>query len=255
MELAQVEVSQLASFSQLVVPQYTSSCLDQAVQLARQTLAAESCGEEILMEVVDEFVRGMELLSNAPQRITVFGAARCSEEQDWYALGREVGKAVAEAGYTVLTGGGPGLMEAANRGAADAEGYSIGFNIELPFEQKPNLYLNEVLDFKHFFVRKALLRWETSAIIALPGGFGTFDELFETLTLRQTHKMPDIPIVLIGREFWSPLLEFLQRSPEAEGFVSHDDISGLVVFDTADEALRYIKQYHAAKEMPAALAA
>ena len=218
-----------------------------AVQLARETVAIEAPGaeknQEFLMEVVDEFVNGLALLSTAPQRITVFGAARCTEDREWYRVGREVGRAIAEAGYAVLTGGGPGLMEAANRGAVEADGYSIGFNILLPFEQEPNPYLNAVVDFKHFFVRKALLRWESTALIALPGGFGTFDELFETLTLRQTGKMPDIPIVLVGKDFWSPLLEFLTKSPEAQGFVSHGDIEGVALVDSGEEALRYIEEY------------
>src|SRR5579883_1751674 len=163
-------------------------------------------GSELLhaLRIFREFVTGFRALHFVGPCVTVFGSARFGEQSPYYALGRAVGAELARAGFTVMTGGGPGLMEAANRGAWEAGGQSIGCNIELPKEQKPNPYLHRWLTFRHFFVRKVMLVKYSFAFVALPGGFGTLDEVFETATLMQTHKMREFPLVLMGVRFWEP---------------------------------------------------
>src|SRR5581483_2455276 len=141
---------------------------------------------------------------------TIFGSARFKEEHPYYALARDAGRRIAQDGFTVMTGGGPGVMEAANRGAKEAGGRSVGCNIELPLEQRPNAYLDRWITFRHFFVRKMMLVKYSYAFIALPGGFGTLDEIFEVVTLIQTGKIKQFPLVLLGRDYWRPLQEFLR---------------------------------------------
>ena len=155
-------------------------------------------------------MRGFRKLHFVGPCVTVFGSARFTADHAYYVLAREVGQRLARAGFTVMTGGGPGIMEAANRGAKEAGGYSVGCNIELPQEQKPNPYLDRWITFRHFFVRKLMLVKYSYAFIALPGGFGTLDEIFETATLIQTDKIKDFPLVLVGKEYWRPLLDFLR---------------------------------------------
>ena len=167
--------------------------------------------------------------------VTVFGSARFGEDHPYYALGREVGARLAKVGFTVMTGGGPGIMEAANRGARESGGRSIGCNIELPQEQKPNRYLDRWITFRHFFVRKY-----SYAFIALPGGFGTLDEIFEVATLIQTGKIRGFPVVLMGREFWHPLLEFLGSRLVAEQAVAPGDVARFLVTDSPAEAVEAI---------------
>jgi hypothetical protein len=163
--------------------------------------------------------------------VTVFGSSRFGADHPYYSVARELGARLAKAGFTVVTGGGPGLMEAANRGAQEAGGLSIGCNIELPREQHPNAYLDRWLTFRHFFVRKVMLVKYSYAFVALPGGFGTLDELFETATLEQTGKLRDFPLVLVGREFWTPLIEFLQTLVAA-GTIDAADVARLRVLDS-----------------------
>jgi len=170
----------------------------------------------------------------------VFGSARFGEEHPYYALGREIGARLARAGFTVMTGGGPGIMEAANRGARESGGRSIGCNIELPQEQKPNRYLDRWITFRHFFVRKLMLVKYSYAFVALPGGFGTLDEIFEVATLVQTGKIRGFPIVLIGREFWEPLLEFVRSRLVAEQAVALEDAARFLVTDSPAEAVEAI---------------
>src|SRR5437660_446463 len=156
-----------------------------------------------------EFIKGFRALHFVGPCVTVFGSARFSDDHPVYDLARRTGALLARAGFTVMTGGGPGVMEAANRGAKDVGGRSIGCNIRLPQEQKPNPYLDKWITFRYFFVRKVMLVKYSYAFIALPGGFGTLDEIFETATLIQTAKIRDFPMVLMGRDFWQPLLDFL----------------------------------------------
>ena len=164
---------------------------------------------EEALRIFWELMQGFRSLHFVGPCVTVFGSARFQEDHRYYVLARDVGARLSKAGFTVMTGGGPGLMEAANRGAKDAGGYSIGCNIELPEEQQPNPYLDRWVTFRHFFVRKLMLVKYSYAFIALPGGFGTLDEIFEVATLIQTRKIKEFPLVLVGEEFWHPLLDFL----------------------------------------------
>src|SRR5262252_5987902 len=157
-----------------------------------------------------ELLGGFRALHFVGPCVTVFGSARFKEDHPYYEIAREVGRGLARSGFTVMTGGGPGVMEAANRGAREAGGRSIGCNIELPQEQKPNAYLDRWITFRHFFVRKVMLVKYSYAFVALPGGFGTLGEIFETATLIQTHKIRDFPLILVVKDFWRPLLDFLR---------------------------------------------
>ncbi len=187
-----------------------------------------------------ELLRGFRTLHFVGPCVTVFGSARFREDHPHYALAREVGACLARAGFTVLTGGGPGLMEAANRGAREVGGRSIGCNIELPVEQKPNSYLDRWITFRHFFVRKLMLVKYSYAFFAMPGGFGTLDELFELITLIQTGKVRDFPVVLMGREYWRPLLAFFRDRLVAEHTIDPNDADRLLVTDSAEEAVKAI---------------
>ena len=184
-----------------------------------------------------EFIRGFRALHFLGPCVTVFGSARFREEHPYYQLAREMGSRLARAGFTVMTGGGPGIMEAANRGAKEAGGMSVGVNITLPHEQKPNDYLDHWITFRYFFVRKVMLIKYSYAFIALPGGFGTLDEIFELAVLIQTEKIKRFPIVLIGRDFWEPLIEFLRERPLAEGTISAADLHLLQVTDEIEETI------------------
>jgi uncharacterized protein (TIGR00730 family) len=192
------------------------------------------------VRILVEFVRGFRALHFVGPCVTVFGSARFKEDHPYYVLGREVGRELARAGFTVMTGGGPGIMEAANRGAKEVGGRSVGCNIELPAEQKPNPYLDRWITFHHFFVRKVMLVKYSYAFIALPGGFGTLDEIFETATLVQTGKIREFPIVLVGHDFWEPLVEFLRSRPLAAGTIGQEDVERLVVTDSPAQVARSV---------------
>ncbi len=187
-----------------------------------------------------ELVRGFRALHFVGPCVTVFGSARFQENHRYYSVARELGAELAGAGFTVMTGGGSGVMEAANRGAKDAGGHSIGINIELPQEQEPNAYLDRWITFRHFFVRKVMLVKYSYAFVALPGGFGTLDEIFETITLIQTGKIQDFPLVLIGVDFWQPLMDFLHDRLAAEGTIDPRDEHRLMLTDSPAEAVRAI---------------
>jgi len=189
-----------------------------------------------------EFLRGFRALHFIGPCVTVFGSARFTEIHPYYRMARQVGAELAKAGFTVMTGGGPGIMEAANRGAKDVGGRSIGCNIVLPLEQKPNAYLDEWITFRYFFVRKVMLVKYSFAFIALPGGFGTLDEIFETATLIQTAKIREFPVVLMGKEFWHPLLEFLSERLVKARTIDPVDLERLIVTDSAEEAVQAITE-------------
>jgi uncharacterized protein (TIGR00730 family) len=190
--------------------------------------------------IAAEFVRGFRALHFVGPCVTVFGSARFPESHRWYAMAREVGAALAGHGFTVLTGGGPGIMEAANRGAREAGGRSIGCNIELPMEQRPNPYLDRFIDFRYFFVRKVMLVKYSHAFFVLPGGFGTMDELFEVGTLIQTRKILRFPVVLMGRDFYGPILSVLRDRFLADGTVSPEDLDYALLTDSVDEAMEHL---------------
>jgi uncharacterized protein (TIGR00730 family) len=188
-----------------------------------------------------EYIRGYRTMHFVGPCVTVFGSARFTEDQPYYRLAQEVGRRLAQAGFTVMTGGGPGIMEAANRGAREGGGLSVGCNIKLAFEQKPNPYLDRWLTFDHFSVRKTLLIKYSYAFIAMPGGYGTLDELFETLTLIQTGKIQEFPLVLMGTEFWQPMLEFFKIRLLADHTVDPSDVDRILVTDSPAEAVEAIR--------------
>jgi len=189
-----------------------------------------------------QFIKGFRNLHFIGPSITVFGSARFKEDHPYYILAREFGKRIAESGFTTMTGGGPGIMEAANRGAFENNGKSIGCNIQLPFEQKINPYVQKSVTFEHFFVRKVLLVKYSYAFIIMPGGFGTMDELFEILTLVQTKSVTNFPIVLFGSEYFRQLTESIEWM-EQQGTISKGDTKLLLVTDSVDEAMNYIGNY------------
>jgi len=201
-------------------------------------------GSELLrlVRITREFFHGFRGLQKAGPCVTVFGSARFPEGNPYYEMAREVGRGLAREGFTVLTGGGPGIMEAANRGAREAGGRSIGCNIQLPKEQKPNPYLDQWLEFRHFFVRKVMLVKYSYAFVTLPGGFGTLDEIFETSVLVQTGKILEFPLILMGREFWTPLIDFLQSRLVANGTISPNDPDLWTVTDDPEEAVEQIRR-------------
>src|SRR5580658_2759826 len=184
-----------------------------------------------------ECLKGFRTLHFVGPCVTVFGSARFKEDHPYYLLARRLGARLAEAGFTVMTGGGPGLMEAANRGAKEAGGYSVGSNIELPSEQKPNAYLDRWIEFPYFFVRKLMLLKYSYAFIAMPGGFGTLDEIFETAVQIQTGKMPGFPMVLLGKNYWSPLVGYLEDTLLREATIDAEDVERLIVCDSPGEAV------------------
>jgi hypothetical protein len=188
-----------------------------------------------------EILRGFEFMQIDRPCVTVFGSARFREGHRYYEQAREMGRTLAEAGFAVMTGGGPGIMEAANRGCKEAGGYSLGANITLPHEQMPNPYIDKFMEFEHFFVRKVIMVKYSCAFVVCPGGFGTLDEIFETLVLMQTGKIDDFPVVALGNGFWGPMLDFFQKSLVAEGTISPADVDLLRLADTVDEAMVHVK--------------
>ena len=195
---------------------------------------------ESAVRVFLEMLRGFEELDFEGPCVTVFGSARFAEDHPYYALGREVGRRLAEAGYSVMTGGGPGIMEAANRGAREAGGYSIGCNIQLPREQEPNPYLDRFVEFEHFFIRKVMLVKYSSAFVVLPGGFGTLDEAFEVMTLIQTRKLESFPVVALGGAYWEQLADFLKNTLVREGTISSSELELIKLAESPAEAVEYI---------------
>lgn len=204
----------------------------------------KSRGYELLFawRVFKQFIKGFRTLHFAGPCITVFGSARFTEEHPYYQQAREFGKRIAALGMTTLTGGGPGIMEAANRGAFENNGQSVGCNIVLPFEQKENPYLHYSVTFEHFFVRKVLLVKYSYAFIIMPGGYGTMDELFETLTLVQTNTISQFPIVLFGTKYYQPLMDAI-HDMEKQGTISPEDLSLVKFTDDIDEAMQFIFTY------------
>ena len=189
-----------------------------------------------------EFIKGFRTFHFLGPAITVFGSARFKEDHEYYKLGRTLGSELAKMGFTVMTGGGPGVMEAVNRGAKEAGGRSVGCNIELPFEQKPNPYMDKWVELDFFFVRKVMLLKYSYGFIVLPGGFGTLDEFFETLTLIQTKKIENFPVVLMGKEFYKDIAELMQVML-AEGTISGKDMKLILITDDVDEAMAHIHHY------------
>ncbi len=192
------------------------------------------------LRILGPFMTGFRKLRGLGPCVTVFGSARFEPDHGYYELAAELGERVARAGYTVMTGGGPGIMEAANRGAKRGGGRSIGCNIKLPREQQPNPYLDTFVEFDHFFVRKVMLVKFSRAFVVLPGGFGTLDEVFETATLIQTGKMQSFPIVALGTEYWQHLRAFIRRTMVEVGTIEPEDLNLVTVCDDPEEAIQHI---------------
>ncbi|MBD7919499.1 TIGR00730 family Rossman fold protein [Cellulomonas sp. Sa3CUA2] len=211
-----------------------------------------------VLRIQSEFVEGFGALSEVGPAVSVFGSARTKPEDPYYGLAQEVARGLVEAGYAVITGGGPGIMEAANRGAAEAGGLSVGLGIELPFEQGMNEWVDLGVNFRYFFARKMMFVKYSEGFVVLPGGFGTFDELFEALTLVQTHKVTGFPIVLVGVEYWSGLLTWLRDTVHPAGMIAAADIDMLQLVATPQEAVEHVVRRGAelrAQEQAAARAA
>ena len=189
-----------------------------------------------------EFLRGFESFTFKQPCVTVFGSARFAESHRYYQLAREVGAALARAGFAVMTGGGSGIMEAANRGAREAGGLSVGCNITLPREQKPNPYLDKFIQFDHFFARKVMLVKYSCAFVVMPGGFGTLDEAFEIATLMQTNKIEHFPLIAVGSEFWDDLIDFARDTMIREGTLSPEDARFVHLADTAADVVRLVRE-------------
>jgi len=196
-----------------------------------------------VLRIAWEFVQGFRALHFVGPCVTVFGSARFDERHPYYGLAREVSAAVSRLGFTIMTGGGPGIMEAANRGARDAGGRSIGCNIVLPQEQKPNPYVDEVVSFHHFFVRKVMLVKYSYGFVVMPGGFGTCDELFEALTLIQTKRIKCFPLIVVGGDYWKGVLDWMKKSALKEGMLSPEDLSIFQCMDEPEEIVRYVKRF------------
>jgi uncharacterized protein (TIGR00730 family) len=197
--------------------------------------------DEHVARIASEFLAGFEAVERIGRPgVTIFGSARVGEEHPAYRLARKAGRLFAEAGFAVVTGGGPGVMEAANRGAREGGGVSVGFNIELPHEQRSNDFLDVELTFNHLYARKTMLVKAAEGFVLCPGGFGTLDELFEALTLIQTGKVLHFPVVLIGRDYWGGLLDWIEEGPRAEGMISREDEELLFVTDDPAEAVQIV---------------
>jgi uncharacterized protein (TIGR00730 family) len=211
-------------------------------KLLRQPCDIEEQDELRVERIGAEIDKGFDALRDIEDGVSIFGSARLGEDHPWYELCRETAACLAEAGFTIITGGGPGLMEAANRGAAEAGGLSVGLNIELPHEQETNRYVNRGLDFHYFFARKLMFVRYARAFVIFPGGFGTLDELFESLTLIQTHRIQLFPTILVDTQHWEPLLDWVDDALDDGGLISPADMELLVTADTVDEICGHVHQ-------------
>ena len=200
-----------------------------------------------IFKIMAEFVDGYEKLSKIGPCVSIFGSARTKPEHKYYKLAEEVALKLTQSGYGVITGGGPGIMEAGNKGAAAGNGISVGLNIELPFEQHFNPWIDKDknLEFDYFFVRKVMFVKYSQGFVIMPGGFGTLDELFEAITLVQTQKIGRFPVVLVGSKFWSGLLDWIKNTLLEEGNISPEDLNLFRIVDTADEAVEHFNKFYA----------
>lgn len=205
-----------------------------------------------IFKIMSEFVEGYDRMAKIGPSISVFGSARTNENNQYFQMAVDVSKRLAEAGYGVITGGGPGIMEAANKGAQEGNGASVGLNIDLPFEQNHNPYIDQEhnLEFDYFFVRKVVFVKYSQGFVVLPGGFGTLDELFEALTLIQTKKINKRPVVLMGSSYWSGLVDWIKQTMlQAENNIAEKDLDLFKVVDTAEEAVQYIEDFYKTHEL------
>jgi len=197
-----------------------------------------------IFRIMSEFVDGFEALSKIGKAVSIFGSARAKPQNRNYKMTEEIAYYIAKAGYAIITGSGSGLMEAANMGAQRAEGYSIGLNIQLPHEQKPNKFVDAVLSFRYFFVRKVMFVKYAKAFVIMPGGYGTLDEFFEAITLIQTQRIPKFPVILFDSKYWKPLLGWLKSTVYKHGNISKEDMGLFVLADEPKEVAQVIKRFY-----------
>jgi uncharacterized protein (TIGR00730 family) len=203
-----------------------------------------------MFRIIGEFVEGFDALANVEPAVTIYGSAReLKSNHPLYVKTEEIAFRLAKQGFSIVTGGGPGAMEAANKGALRGEARSVGLNIKLPLEQKPNDFSTTTLTFRYFFVRKVMLVKYASAFIFMPGGLGTLDELTEVLTLMQTHKTRPCPVILVDSDYWKGLLDWMRRTQMVQGFISEDDMKLLRVCDTVDETVEAVAIWHRKREL------
>ncbi|HKG56798.1 MAG TPA: TIGR00730 family Rossman fold protein [Candidatus Limnocylindrales bacterium] len=207
------------------------------------------------LRIMSEFVEGFDALAAVGPAVTVFGSARTKPDSEWYRLARELGRLLGKQGYAVITGGGPGIMEAANRGCQDGGGLSVGCNIELPMEQGLNKYVDLGVEFRYFFARKTMFVKYADAFVIFPGGYGTLDELFEALTLIQTKKIQHFPVVLVGRSYWEPLLEWVRGTLLKEATINPEDVDLLRITDDPAEVCEIVNAYVTERRAAAAATA
>ena len=196
-----------------------------------------------VFRIMAEFVDAIETLSGLKQAVSIFGSARTKPDDPYYQKAELLARRLVEKGFGVITGGGPGIMAAGNKGAAEAGGQSVGMNIRLPLEQKPNPYANVSIDFKYFFIRKVMFVKYAVAYVILPGGFGTLDELFEALTLIQTKRIKSFPVVLMGSEYWKGLFDWFRKTMLRDGKISPEDLELFQIIDDPDEVVKHIQKY------------
>lgn len=200
-----------------------------------------------VFRIMSEFVEGFEVLSKMGKAVSIFGSARTRPGTEFYKLGEEVAYHIAKAGYAVITGSGPGMMEAANKGTRRAGGHSVGLNIHIPCEQKPNQYVDTLLDFRYFFIRKVMFVKYAKAFVILPGGYGTLDEFFEAITLIQTERINKFPVVLFGSDYWKGMLDWLKEMVLKQGNISKGDLDIFKVVDEPREVAKVINKFYASR--------
>lgn len=235
-----------ASCRLLIQEQYLT--MEQHRKMQKQWAELKAENSWTMFKVIAEFVEGFERLDRIPPCVSIFGSARTKPDHPYYEKGVEVAQRLAEEGYGIITGGGPGIMEAGNRGAKAGDGISVGLNIELPFEQGFNEYIDQdkVFNFNYFFVRKVMFVKYAQAFVVLPGGFGTMDELFEVLTLIQTTKISKVPVVLIGKKFWGGMIDWIKETMlEREHNINPKDLDLFTLTDDVEEVCKVINDYYA----------
>jgi len=227
----------------LIIKALLEEVLSKEIHPVLQKLHTAQLDNRRVFRMMAEMVTGMEVMSKLSDAVSVFGTARAKPKDVAYKAARQIGKRFAEEDYAVITGGGPGVMEAANRGAIEAGGTSVGLNISLPHEQLPNKYVNVELNFRYFFIRKVMFLKYARALIVLPGGFGTMDELFESLTLKQTGKMQKFPIILFNESYWAPLYGWLRDRMVEDGYLDEDELKLFSVTDDPEEVVERVHLY------------
>ncbi len=200
-----------------------------------------------VFRIMSEFIDGFEMLSQVGPAVSIFGSARAKRNSENYKLAEEIAYLLAKEGYAIITGGGPGVMEAANKGAKKAKGLSIGLNIRLPEEQKPNPYADLLIEFRYFFARKVMFVKYAKAFVVLPGGFGTLDEFIEAITLIQTQRIESFPVILVRHKFWKPLIHWMDRTLVREGMINREDLDIFSIADTPEEVVEIINDFYAEK--------